>query len=266
MHEAFATWSRGVRVGAVALGLLILAFLYLPIATLVLYSFSEGRTFTFPIGGYTLDWYARLAENRDLLRSVRNSFFVAGGVVPLTLLLGVPAAYALHRYAFPGSRIVERGFLLPLMIPGLITGLSILLILRRFDFGLSLWAVVLGHTVAWLPIVIAQVMARLSRFDQRIEEASLDLGAGPVETFLRVTLPNLKNAIVGSALLVFILSFDEIAITFLLTGTENTLPMYIWSMLRRGVTPEICAVATIMVVASTAIVLAGLRLARSDRE
>lgn len=266
MHEAFAIWSKGTRRWSIALGLLILAFLYLPIVTLIVYSFSESRTFVFPISGFTLDWYRKLAGNTDLLRATRNSFLVAAGVVPLTLVLGVPAAYALHRYDFPGSRLVERVFFLPLMIPGLITGLAILLLVRRFGFGLSLWAVVLGHTVAWLPIVIAQIMARLSRFDPRIEEASLDLGAGPVETFFRATLPNLTNAIVGSALLVFILSFDEIAITFLLTGTENTLPMYIWSMLRRGVTPEICAVATIMVVASTLIVLAGLRISRSSRE
>jgi len=122
---------------------------------------------------------------------------------------------------------------------------------------------VLGHTVAWLPVVVTQVFARLRRFDRRIEEASLDLGVGNVETFCRVTLPNIRSSIVGSALLVFTLSFDEVAITFLLTGTENTLPMHIWAMLRQGATPEICAVAAAMVSSSALLVFTGLRLLRS---
>jgi spermidine/putrescine transport system permease protein len=261
-----ANWGGTLRILAIGLGLAAMAFLYLPIATLVLYSFNASQSFTFPVTEFTTAWYTNLASNGDLLRALKNSFLVAAGVVPLTLFLGVPAAYALSRFPFRGSEIVERVFMLPLMIPGLITGLSILLLLKQFNLGLSLWAVVLGHTVAWLPTVITQVFARLRRFDVRVEEASQDLGAGPVETFIRVALPNLKNAVVGSALLVFILSFDEIAITFLLTGTETTLPMYIWASLRRGVTPELCAIATLMVVASAVLVLTGLKLSQSQEE
>ena len=264
MPSAMSQWAGGLRPLAIALGLAILAFLYVPIATLIVYSFSAGQTFTFPIEDLTFEWYARLAANDDLQRAVRNSFLVAAGTVPLTLLLGVPAAYGLSRFPFRGSRLVEQLFMLPLMIPGLVTGLSILILINRLGLDLSLWAVVLGHTVAWLPIVVGQVYARLRRFDLRIEEASQDLGAGPIETFVRVTLPNLRNAIVGSALLVFVLSFDEIAITFLLTGTENTLPMYIWASLRRGVTPELCAIATLMVLASTLVVMLSLRSATRD--
>lgn len=259
MPNAMSLWAGGLRPFAIVLGIVIFAFLYVPIATLVVYSFSAGQTFTFPIEEFTLAWYAKLAANADLLRAVRNSFLVAAGTVPLTLLLGVPAAYALSRFPFQGSRLIEQIFMLPLMIPGLVTGLSILILLNRLGLDLSLWAVILGHTVAWLPIIIGQIFARLRRFDKRIEEASLDLGAGPIETFFRVTLPNLRNAIIGGALLVFVLSFDEIAITFLLTGTENTLPMYIWASLRRGVTPELCAIASLMVLVSTLVVVLGVR-------
>jgi spermidine/putrescine transport system permease protein len=259
MIDAFSLWPKWVSRGGAMLGWSILLFLYLPIITLIAYSFSDSRSFTFPITGWTLAWYAKLAANEDLLRSVRNSFIVAGGTVPLSLVLGVPAAYALARAQFPGRALVERALMLPLMIPGLITGLSILLLLKRAGFELSLLSVVLGHTVAWLPIVVTQVFARLRRFDPTFEEASIDLGANPFQTFIRITLPNISNAILGSALLVFILSFDEIAITFLLTGTENTLPMLVWAMLRRGVTPEICAIATITVVSSTLLVLIGVR-------
>lgn len=260
MFESLALWSRGMRWISVVAGVAVLCFLYLPILALIAFSFSKGPALTFPILEFTFDWYRKLLANQDLLQSVGNSLFVAAGVVPLTLLLGVPAAYALSRFAVPGGWLLERVLMLPLMIPGLLTGLSVLLILKQFNFGLSLWAVVLGHGVAWLPVVVGQVMARLRQMDRRIEEASMDLGAGPARTFFKVVMPNLKNAVIGSALLVFTLSFDEIAITFMLTGSENTLPMYIWATLRRGVTPEICAVASLAVAASVVLLLLGLSL------
>jgi spermidine/putrescine transport system permease protein len=148
------------------------------------------------------------------------------------------------------------------MIPQLITGLAILISLRQLGIGLSLATVAIGHSVTWLPIVVTQVYARLRRFDRRLEEASMDLGANRMQTFRRVTLPNIRTSIIGSALLVFTLSFDEIAVTFFLTGNENTLPMQIWSMLRQGVTPEINAIGFIVVVVSTVAILTGVRFLR----
>ncbi|MFO1061069.1 MAG: ABC transporter permease [Dongiaceae bacterium] len=265
MPDAFARWAGGLRRAATLLGVGVLAFLYLPILTLIVYSFSVGRSFTVPIQGLTLAWYAKLAGNDELLHAIGNSLIVGAGTVPLSLLLGVPAAYALARFRHPALRLAEPVLQLPLMIPGLITGLSVLLLLKRLGFGLSLGAVVLGHTVAWLPIVVTQVFARLRRLDRRIEEASLDLGAGPLRTFARIVLPNIRGAVIGSGLLVFTLSFDEVAITFMLTATENTLPMQIWAMLRQGVTPEICAVATLTVVVSAVLATLGLRLQQDRR-
>ncbi len=262
MADGGYNWASPLRRTAVFFGLAVFVFLYLPLFVLVIYSFSEPRIMTFPPQGLSLRWYESLAQNTELLRSVGNSLKVAAGVVPLTLLVGVPAAYALVRLPFRGSGMLEQFFGLPLMIPGLVTGLSILLLLKGMGFSLSLWAVVFGHSIAFLPIVIGQVVARLRRLELVIEEASLDLGAGHAETFFRIILPNLGGAIVGSALLVFTLSFDEVAITFMLTGTQNTLPMHVWAMLRQGVTPEICAVATLTVVISAVLIVFGIRLAR----
>jgi spermidine/putrescine transport system permease protein len=264
MSDLLAQWSPWMRRVVTVIGIALIAFLYLPILVLLVYSFSASHSLTFPITSYTFGWYEKLAGNEDLLRSVRNSFIVAGGTVPLTLLIGVPAAYGLTRFAGRFKGGIEQLLTLPLMIPGIVTGLSILLLVKRAGFGLSLGTVIIGHTVAWLPIVVTQVAARLQRFDVRIEHASLDLGAGHFRTFWLVTLPNIKNAIIGSAMLVFTLSFDEIAITFLLTGTENTLPMHIWAMLRHGVSPEVCAIASIMVAVSICLALIGYRQA-SDR-
>jgi spermidine/putrescine transport system permease protein len=243
---------------------LCFAFLYLPVVVLVVYSFNEAKVFTFPPRNLSFKWYTVLFNDRDMLQSILNSLTVASGVIPVTLLLGIPAAFALDRFEFRGKVAFERAILLPLMIPGLITGLAILLIIKRIGLSLSLFTVVVGHSIAWLPIVVTQVFARLRRFDRRLEEASMDLGANRWQTFWRVTLPNIRTAIIGSALLVFTLSFDEIAITFFLTGADNTLPMHIWSMLREGISPEIAAIATITVSASVVMMLIGLRLLRGS--
>lgn len=264
MNAPLLRFSGPARRAISGFAILCYAFLYIPIAILVLYSFSDSKILTFPIGGLSLRWYGVLARDAELLRSVANSLMVAGAVVPLSLVMGGMAAFAIDRFRFPGRAAVERLLQLPLMIPGLVTGLAILLFLKRFDTPLSLLTVILGHSIAWMPVVTSQLLARLRRFDRRIEEASLDLGASRFETFRRVTLPHLRTAILGSALLVFTLSFDEVAITFFLTGAQNTLPMQIWSMLRLGITPEINAIATVTVAISIALILVSLRLLRRD--
>ena len=253
------THTPAERRALTAYAILAYLFLYLPIAVLIVFSFNESPLLTFPLTGPTLKWYRTLLQDDNILRSIRNSFIVAGAVVPITLVLGVPAAFAFDRFSFPGKAALERAILLPLMIPQLITGLAILVVLRQLGVGLSLATVAIGHTVAWMPIVITQVYARLRRFDRQLEEASMDLGANRRQTFRRVTLPNIRTSLIGSALLVYTLSFDEIAVTFFLTGTENTLPMQIWSMLRQGMTPEINAIGTIIVIASTLVILLGAR-------
>ena len=241
-------------------------FLYFPIVVLIVYSFNESRVFTFPPSGFSLKWYGVLLDDQDMHTSILNSLIVAAGAVPLSLLLGTAAAFALDRFRFPGRRQFERLLLMPLMIPGLITGLAILLVMKRMGFSLSLGTVIIGHSIAWIPVVVTQVYARLRRFDRSYEEASMDLGGNRRQTFFRVTLPNIRTAIIGSALLVFALSFDEIAITFFLTGADNTLPMHIWSMMREGITPEIAAIATVTVTLSVVLILAGVRLSSSSTD
>ena len=239
-------------------------FLYLPVVMLVLFSFSDSRLLVFPIQEFSLRWYSTLLADTDLQRSIANSFIVAGTVVPLTLVLGTPLAFAFDRFSFPGKTALEQGLLIPLIVPGLITGLALLLVLKELNIRLSLATVIIGHSIWCLPIVVTQVYARLRRFDRTIEEASMDLGATRAQTFLRITLPNIKTALVASALLTFTLSFDEVPVTFFLTGTQNTLPMHIWSMLREGVTPEINAIATITITISIILLIVALRLLKRE--
>ncbi|MFO1056792.1 MAG: ABC transporter permease [Dongiaceae bacterium] len=241
----------------------IFVFLYVPMIMLVLFSFNGSDLLLFPLKDLSLRWYAALLADRELHRSIWNSLVVVAAVVPLTLAFGVSLAFAIDRYRIPGAALLEQLTLIPLIVPGLITGLAILLAVKRFDLPLSLGTVIVGHTVGWLPVVVSQVHARLRRLDRRLEEASLDLGASYWQTFWRVTVPGIRNAVLGSALLVMTLSLNEVAITFFLTGQENTMPMQIWATLRHGITPEINAVATLSMLLSAGVVVIALRSLRA---
>jgi spermidine/putrescine transport system permease protein len=232
----------------------VLAFLYLPIVVLIVFSFNDSRSLTLPLSGFTWHWYQEMASNGDLLTSIWNSFYVGFIATALTLAIGVPAAFALDRLEFPGKRLFRRLVLLPLVLPGLITGIAMLNMFRLMGLNLSLETVILGHATALVSVVATQVFARLQRLNRSIEEASADLGAKPWETFVYVIFPNIRSSVIGSALIAFTLSFDEVPVTYFLTGRDNTLPMYIWSTLRRGITPEINAVGTLIVVGSLVLI------------
>lgn len=251
--------------GFVTFVTLVMLFLYTPIIVLVVYSFNDNRTLTWPMKGFTLSWYEKLFQNEQILQAIANSFYVATCSTFLTLLIGIPAAMALHRYHFPGKTIFRRLLLLPIALPGIVTGISMLNMFKMFGFNLNLQTVIIGHATALLAVVVTQIFARLQRLPKSLEEASADLGAGPLKTFLFITLPNIKSAIFGAGLLSFVLSFDEIPVTFFLTGRDNTLPMYIYSTMRRGVTPEINAVGSIIVLMSLILIIASVLITIRDR-
>lgn len=240
--------------------LLVFAFLYLPIAVLILYSFNGPAVGGFPPTGLTLSWYRELFSDSAMWDAVLNSLIVAACAVLIGLLIGTPAALALDRVSFPGKALFRRLVLLPLILPGIITGLSLLMLWVALGMKLSLWSIAFGHGTALISVATTEIFAGLQKFDRAQEEASLDLGANYWQTLLRITLPNLKLPIIGAALLMFTLSMDEIAVTFFLTGRNNTLPLEIWSRLRRGMTPEINAISTIIFLFSLAMILLWYRL------
>jgi spermidine/putrescine transport system permease protein len=225
---------------------LVFAFLYLPILVLIVYSFNGESVGGFPPHGWTLRWYSILFDDDALWSSVWNSIIIAVSAVIISILIGVPAALALDRSSFPGKAIFRRLVLLPLILPGIITGLSLLTLFVTIGTKLSLLTVAIGHGTALISVAVTEISAGLQKYDRAQEEASLDLGAGEWQTLWRITLPNLKLSLVAAALLIFTLSLDEIAVTFFLLGRENTLPLEIWSRLRRGITPEINAVSTLI--------------------
>jgi spermidine/putrescine transport system permease protein len=238
----------------------VFAFLYLPIVVLVVYSFNGQGVGGFPPRDLTFGWYRLLLQDDAIWSSVLNSVIVALASVFIALALGIPAGLALDRASFPGKGIFRRLVLLPLVLPGIITGLSLLMLFREADLKLSLLTVILGHGTALISVATTEVFAGLQKLDRAQEEASLDLGANYLQTFWRVTLPNLKLSIIGAALLIFTLSMDEIAVSFFLIGRDNTLPLEIWGRLRRGITPEINAVSTIIFVFSLCAIVVWYRL------
>jgi spermidine/putrescine transport system permease protein len=238
----------------------VFSFLYLPIVTLIVYSFNGAGVGGFPPRDLTLNWYRLLFADDAIWTSVLNSLLVAFAAMAISLMFGIPAALALDRANFPGKALFRRLVLLPLILPGIITGLSLLMLFRQADVKLSLLTIVLGHGTALISVATTEVFAGLQKLDRAQEEASLDLGANYWQTFWRVTLPNLRLSIIGAALLIFTLSMDEIAVSFFLIGRDNTLPLEIWGRLRRGITPEINAISTIMFVFSLAAIVTWYRL------
>jgi len=240
----------------------VFAFLYLPIIILIIYSFNGEGVGGFPPHHLTLNWYRTLFADEAIWDSVLDSLQVAFAAMVIALAFGVPAALALERAEFPGKALFRRLVLLPLILPGIITGLSLLMLFNLTGTKLSLLTIILGHGTALISVATTEVFAGLQKLDRAQEEASLDLGANYWQTFWRITLPNLKLPIIGAALLIFTLSMDEIAVSFFLIGRDNTLPLEIWGRLRRGITPEINAVSTIIFLFSlVAIVLwYGLRM------
>jgi spermidine/putrescine transport system permease protein len=240
--------------------LAVFCFLYLPIVILIIYSFNGAGVGGFPPRDLTLNWYRMLLDDGAIWASVFNSLQVAFLAVLIALGFGVPAALALDRADFPGKSLFRRLVLLPLILPGIITGLSLLMLFNEVHTKLSLLTITLGHGTALISVATTEVFAGLQKLERAQEEASLDLGATYWQTFWRVTLPNLKLPILGAALLIFTLSMDEIAVSFFLIGRDNTLPLEIWGRLRRGITPEINAISTVIFAFSLLAILVWYRL------
>lgn len=265
-------WSARVPdIGLWLIGSLVFAFLYLPLLVVVVYAFHDLPIIAWPLRLGTLRWFEALVHDRAMVAAALASLKLALLAVAVALLLGIPSAFVLDRCEFPGKTAFRRLVLLPLVLPGIITGMALLSFFSfvglRLSSGFPLvpgWPVVLGHGAALTSIVVTQVFARLQRFDRTLEEASLDLYADRWRTFRHVTLPAIRSAVLGSALLVFTLSLDEIAVTFFLIGRQNTLPLHIWGLLRRGFTPEVNAAATVIFLLSLGVILVWARLMRDD--
>jgi spermidine/putrescine transport system permease protein len=224
------TRRRPLVLYAYAIG--FLALLYGPVVLLPLFSFNDSSIIAFPLKSLTLRWYKALANDPGLQRALWASLAVALSVSIIATALGGLAAWTLTRYRIGGGRFATGFMLLPLIVPGLVLGVSLLAILASAGVTLSLITVAIGHLVLCLPFALVVMISRFESFDISLEDASRDLGAGPFATFLRVTLPLAMPGLFAALLLTFTISFDEFVVSFFLAGSDPTLPVYIWSQLR----------------------------------
>jgi spermidine/putrescine transport system permease protein len=249
-----------------AAAIFVFGFIYLPLLVVVIYSFNPDSVNSFPMRGFSLRWYRVMLENESLMKALRVSVGIALGGTVASVLLGVPGALALARHDFPGKKALERVVLLPLTLPGIVTGVAMLSVFPLIGVPISLGAVLIGHGTFLIAITLTQVYARLKRLDPSLEEASADLGATRLVTFFRVILPSIRTAMVGSALLSFTLSLDEIPVTFFLIAGDNTLPIEIWTMMRRGISPEVNAISTLIIVVSIGLIILSSTLGERGEE
>ncbi len=238
-------------------------FLYLPVFLILIFSFNDGVFVTFPLKGLTLDWYADLFHREPLKQAFRNSLKVASVVCVLSTFLAVPAAMGLSRLRVVGKGTIFGFMMLPMVLPGVVLGIALLTLATWLDLKLSLVTVIIGHLVICLPYAISVLLPRFEAENLALQEASADLGEGPWWTFWRVTFPTIRLGILASLLATFTISFDEFFMAFFLGGMDTTLPMYIWNQLRfPRELPSLMALATLILVVSTVLVFASLRLSR----
>lgn len=244
--------------------LIAFGFLNLPIAVLVVMSFNHSRILSLPFKGFTLNWYTLAFQDGAIRVALWNSLRVAAMATLLATGFGLLAGFALYRYQFLGKNTFRIALNLPILLPGIVTGVAMLAYFSDLGLDLSLWTVILGHAVFGLPVALGPILTRLNQFPRSLEEAAYDLGARPAQVFTTVIFPYLQSAILAGALLAFTLSFDEVVVTIFLTGRDNTLPMEIWARLRTDITPEIAAIATLILAASTVLVLLSQWTGRQD--
>ncbi|GGL21247.1 putrescine/spermidine ABC transporter permease [Sphaerisporangium melleum] len=235
-------------------------FLYTPIVVLVVMSFNAGKS-PYVFEGVSLKWYGELAGDDTVLHGLVNTLIVAAGSTVLSTVLGTLLAVGMARHS--RSRLLDALGLLPAVLPDLVLAIGLLVFYAAVKMTLGLHSVILAHTVFGLAFVAAVVRTRLVHADTSLEEASRDLGASPLTTFVRITLPTLAPGIAAGALLAFTLSLDEFVIAFFTAApTEPTLPIVIYSMVRFGVTPEINALATILLAVSFTVIIVAQRMTR----
>ncbi|BBY65538.1 ABC transporter permease [Mycolicibacterium helvum] len=248
-HRVPPRRRRKVQPGLVV-GLLFLfavfAFLYAPLITTALFSFNGSPVQTWPMDGFTLRWYRELLSDNAMIAAVLYSLRVALVAVFVSAVAGFAFALIAQRLEFSGKRILDAVLAVPLVAPGMVLGISLLVVFNLGEIPTGFVTIVIGHSAFITPLVMFILQQRLKTMDPSIEHASMDLGAGRIKTFWHVTLPGVRVSLLAACLLGFTLSMDEIAVSFFLAGTQPTLPVYVWGLLRFGFTPEVNAVFTLI--------------------
>ena len=221
-------------------------FLYAPIIVLVIYSFNKSRMnviFT----GFTFDWYKRLFHNTDLLEAFKNTLLIAGISTLTSTIIGTISAIGLHKYNFPLKKLVNRLIYIPIVIPEIVLGISLLSVFTMANLKLGIISIIISHIAFSIPFVITSVRSTLNLLPKEYEEAAIDLGANKFDVFTKVTLPLIMPGVISGGLLALTLSMDDVVISYFTAGPgSNTLPLQIYSIIKTGITPDVNALSTLI--------------------
>lgn len=243
---------------------LVFAILYIPIIVLIVFSFNESRL-NAVWTGFTLDWYGKLLHDDEILRALTNSLKVAFVSTIVSTMIGTLAAVGMYKYNFKGKSVLDNLLYIPMVIPEIVLGIALLIFFNRFQIPLGLMTLIIAHATFSIPFVFVTVKSRLAGFDSSIEEAAQDLGANQFKTFFYITLPIILPGVIAGALLSFTLSIDDVITSFFVTGpSTNTFPLQVFSMVKFGVSPEINALSTVMLLITVSIALIGEKFKKDE--
>jgi putative spermidine/putrescine transport system permease protein len=257
--------TRTTRFGLGVWALLVLLFLHLPIVIIILYAFNRSNVQGWPITDWTTKWFGPAIHDGEMQNALILSLKAGGLATAIAIVLGSAAAFAIHRSRFFGRDAISFVFVLPIALPGIITGMALNSFFTFWKANFSLWTIVVGHATFCIVIVFNNVVARLRRVPGSLTEASMDLGADGWQTFRYVTLPTISTALVSGGLLAFALSFDEVIVTTFTAGVQNTLPLWIFGNMRLGQQlPEVNVVVFLILLATIVPVTIAQRLTRES--
>jgi spermidine/putrescine transport system permease protein len=241
-------------------------FLYLPLIIITVFSFNASQIQTLPLQGFTLEWYSALWGDQNLVAAFQRTMIVALTTVALSVVVGIAFAMVFAYRELPFAGLLQTGLAIPVAIPGIVLGISIVIAAQLLGIKPGIWRVIIGHMTFVMPVVMLIILNRLQRLDPSYVQASLDLGADYGQTFRHVLFPMIRTAVLGGALLGFTLSVDEVIVTLFLTGNEPTLPIYVWNQMRFGFTPSVNAIFTLIGGTSFLLILIAMVVIGPDRD
>ena len=235
---------------------LVYAVLYIPVAVMIAFSFNNQR-YNYYWNGFTTQWYGKLFSNSALINSLWYSIIIAILSTIISVIIGTIGALGLKKYEFKGKKVINNMLYIPIIVPEIVLAVALLIIFMKVGLSLGMGSILIGHCTFCIPYAVVTIKGRISGDNDTLEEASMDLGANRIQTFLRVTLPTIFPGVMSAAFLSFTLSFDDVVMSNMLAGArQSTLPVLILSMNKSGITPDVNALTTIMVlVIVTAMIL-----------
>ena len=234
---------------------LIYAFLYIPIIVVIIYSFNTSkRNITFE--GFTLDWYAKMINNEQLMQAFYNTIIVALVSTAISVVIGTLCAVWLYKFEFKLKQLISDALYIPIVIPELVMGIGLLMFFSMLDMPMNMGTLIISHVTLSMPFVVITVRARIAGFDKSIEEAAKDLGANEFRTFMRVTLPMIAPGVISGGMLALTMSLDDVVVSYFTAGPDSqTLPLKILGMVKKGVSPDVNALSTLMIIGTVAVMI-----------